>query len=38
MHATIGDRAPRDKPAKRAPLLRFAHYLDTTSFFFPVVN
>jgi hypothetical protein len=36
MHEIIGDLLARNKPAK--PLLRFAHYLDTTSFFFPIVE
>lgn len=34
MRATIGDLSRGDKPAK--PLLRFAHSLDTTSFFFRI--
>ena len=33
MHSIIGNLVARDKP-----LLRFKHYLDTTSFFYPVVE
>lgn len=34
MQGIIGDLAPRDKPAKRAPLLRFDPYLDTVAWTF----
>ncbi|SDE14620.1 hypothetical protein SAMN05216337_1020142 [Bradyrhizobium brasilense] len=33
MHGIIGDRPQHDKPT---PVLRFDHYLDTTSWYFPV--